>query len=64
MKAAKTKGNTHGGQREGSGRKGLSDTEPTLVRSIRLPESDWAKYIALGGSAWFRKALEKAKLPS
>ncbi len=57
----RTQGNTHGGQREGSGRKGLSETEPTQVRSIRMTPSMWEKYVAVGGSVWFRKQLDKAK---
>lgn len=56
--------NTHGGRREGSGRKPISDTGKAMkLRSIRMADADWSKFLALGGAAWLRKRLRQAKLP-
>lgn len=50
-----------GGAGRGQGRKPLSPAEPTLIRSLRMPASLWAKLERLGGAAWVRARIEKAK---
>lgn len=48
----------------GQGRKPLSPTgEAMKPRQIRMTDAEWAKCIALGGAAWVRKQIDKAKLP-
>ena len=52
-----------GGKREGAGRKPLPTEEKAVVRSLRLTAAQWAKFQTLGGVAWLRAALQKAKAP-
>ena len=52
-----------GGKREGAGRKPLLPDEKSTVGSLRLTAAQWEKFKSLGGVAWLRAALQKAKLP-
>jgi len=52
-----------GGKREGAGRKPLAPAEISSAGSIRLTAAQWEKFKLLGGVAWLRTALQKAKLP-
>lgn len=45
------------------GRKPLPDAERAVVGSVRLTAAQWAKMRALGGVAWLRERINKAKLP-
>ena len=45
----------------GQGRKALSPEQRTAVRSIRLSAADWLLFVALGGAAWLRRMLNKAR---
>ncbi len=49
----------HGGPGRGQGRKRLS-SEPTVVVSIRMPESMREKLRLLGGSVWLRDRIKEA----
>lgn len=52
-----------GGKREGAGRKPLPPEEKSVVGSMRLTSAQWEKFKLLGGVAWLRAALQKAKFP-
>lgn len=48
----------------GQGRKPISPTgEAMKPRQIRMTDAEWAKCMALGGSAWVRAQIDKAKEP-
>ena len=47
----------------GQGRKALLPQERAVVGSLRLTAAQWARFHALGGAAWLRVVLDKAKLP-
>lgn len=47
----------------GQGRKPLPEDQRAVVRSVRLIPAEWEKLAALGGLAWLRAALKKARLP-
>lgn len=47
----------------GQGRKPLPPEDRAVVHSLRLTAAQWAKFQALGGTAWLRAALQKAALP-
>ena len=51
----------HGGAGRGQGRKALSDTEPTVIVSVRMTASQKEKLAGLGGSAWMRQRIDRAK---
>lgn len=54
----------NGGAREGSGKKPISeDGAMHTVVHIRMLESQKQKMLELGGSAWVRDKIDKAKLP-
>lgn len=59
-----TKKATRGGAREGAGRKRLADEVASLILTIRTTPEQKAKFHALGGAEWFRRALERAKVPT
>lgn len=46
----------------GQGRKPLPEEERGVVGSVRLTPAEWDKFRALGGPAWLRKALSRARL--
>lgn len=49
----------------GQGRKPISPTgELMKPRQIRMTDAEWAKCLALGGAAWVRERIKKAKIPS
>ena len=47
----------------GQGRKPLPPEEQSIVGSVRLTAAQWERFKALGGVAWLRAALKKARLP-
>jgi hypothetical protein len=48
----------------GQGRKPLSPTgELMKPRQMRMTDAEWAKCIRLGGAAWVRDRINKAKEP-
>ena len=51
-----------GGAREGAGRKTLPNDQRMIVTPIRLTEAQREKLTALGGAAWIREKIEKAKI--
>lgn len=51
-----------GGAGRGQGRKPLDETDPTVIVPIRMTISQKKKYLALGGPAWVRERIDKAKL--
>lgn len=59
-----TKPNTHGGRREGSGRKRIDQAEPTVVFPVRMPRSLRDKLLELGGGEWIREKIRRAKVKS
>lgn len=63
MRAAK-KTPTHGGAREGAGRKPLVEGVGSVVIPIRATPEQRAKFHALGGAEWFRRTLNRAKVPT
>lgn len=52
-----------GGLRPGAGRKPISDKPMGMVLHVRLSPEQKTKVDLLGGSAWVRRAIDKAKLP-
>jgi hypothetical protein len=49
----------------GQGRKPLSPSgEAMKPRQIRMTDAEWAKCMALGGGAWVRAQIKRAKEPS
>lgn len=46
-----------------AGRKAIEPAARAVVGSIRLNAAQWEKFKLLGGVAWLRAALQKAKLP-
>ena len=47
------------------GRKPISKTgELMKPRAVRMTDAEWEKCLALGGSAWLRECIRKAKNPS
>ena len=55
---------TSGGKRLNSGRKPLDPKCPSVYWNLRLTISQKAKAYRLGGPAWVRKQIDKAKEPS
>jgi hypothetical protein len=47
----------------GQGRKPLPPEQKATVGSIRLTPAQWEKFAALGGVAWLRQKIDRAKLP-
>ena len=52
-----------GGAREGAGRKPTSEADALMVGSIRLTQAQWDKLARLGGVAWLRERIDKARTP-
>jgi hypothetical protein len=48
----------------GQGRKPLPPEEKVRVRTVRMTDEQWAKFSALGGAAWLRERIDRAKMPS
>ena len=54
---------TWGGANRGQGRKPLDPNSETTSVSIRLTLAQRDKLAALGGAAWVRERIEKARQP-
>jgi hypothetical protein len=52
-----------GGPGRGQGRKPIKEGQETVTVSIRLTTPQRAKLERLGGAAWLRDRIEKAKEP-
>lgn len=52
-----------GGAREGAGRKPTPEADALRVGSIRLTQAQWNKLERLGGVAWLREKIDKARAP-
>ncbi len=52
-----------GGARPGAGRKPLAPGEQTITYTVRLTEAQRTKLEALGGGAWLRERIDRARLP-
>lgn len=52
-----------GGPGRGQGRKPLKEGQETVTLSIRLTVAQRAKLERLGGAAWLRTRIDKAKEP-
>lgn len=50
-----------GGARPGAGRPAIDPTDPTVTFSLRLTTSQRAKLESLGGAAWLRERIDKAR---
>lgn len=49
----------------GQGRKPISETgELMQPRQVRMTDAEWEKCRLLGGAAWVRQQIAKAKIPS
>lgn len=46
----------------GQGRKALPENDRAIVRSLRLTAAQWGKFQALGGVAWLRAAIQRARV--
>lgn len=53
----------HGGARPGAGRKPLAEGQETQIVSVRLTSAQREKLDALGGAAWIRERIDRARLP-
>ena len=51
-----------GGAREGAGRKLTPEAEALRVGSIRLTQAQWDKLARLGGVAWLRDKINRARV--
>jgi hypothetical protein len=54
--------NNRGGAREGAGRKPTPEAEALRVGSIRLTQAQWDKLATLGGVAWLRDKIDRARV--
>jgi hypothetical protein len=52
-----------GGPGRGQGRKPTPEADALRVGSIRLTQAHWDKLARLGGVAWLRERIEKARAP-
>ncbi len=59
----KAKRKTHGGAREGAGRKALQEGEETVIVSTKMTASQRDKLQRLGGAWWIRERIDKAREP-
>jgi hypothetical protein len=62
-KKTSAKAPQHGGARPGAGRKPLAEGQETQIVSIRLTKAQRDKLDALGGAAWLRERIDRARLP-
>lgn len=58
-----TKRNMHGGARIGAGRPPLQEGEATVVVTTKMTAMQRDKLQRLGGSAWIRERIDKARDP-
>lgn len=54
--------NKRGGAREGAGRKPTPAADALRAGSIRLTLAQWDKLAALGGVAWLRDKIDRARV--
>lgn len=59
----KPKPPTHGGAREGAGRTAVDGAQPDTTYLIKLESAQKAKLLRLGGAAWIRGKIDKAREP-
>lgn len=57
----KTKVEKRGGAGRGQGRKPLDTESETVLVSIRMTVAQRAKLLRIGGSAWIRARIDKAR---
>jgi len=62
MTEAKPK-SKRGGAGRGQGRKPIAEGVESVIIPIRATPEQREKFHALGGAKWFRKVLERAKVP-
>jgi len=55
---------TRGGAGRGQGRKPIKAGDVTVTVSLRLTTAQRAKLEALGGAAWVRERIDRAKTPN
>ena len=54
-----------GGPGRGQGRKAIAESgELMKARPVRMTEEQWQKCKDLGGAAWVRRMIDKAKAPN
>ncbi len=53
----------HGGARPGAGRKPLAEGQETETYTLRITQAQREKLDALGGAAWLRERIDRARLP-
>jgi hypothetical protein len=53
-----------GGAGRGQGRKPIAQGVESVIIPIRATPEQREKFHALGGAAWFRKVLDRAKVPA
>lgn len=56
-------GEKRGGPGRGQGRPGLSETEPTVIVSMRMTKPQRDKWKRLGSGEWVRLKIDEAKEP-
>lgn len=56
--------NGRGGPDRGQGRKSIATVVATEVIAVRATPDEKAKFAALGGARWFRRVLNRAKVPA
>jgi hypothetical protein len=54
---------THGGAGRGQGRKPIAEGVESVIVNVRATPAQREKFHKLGGSEWFRRTLNRAKLP-
>lgn len=53
----------HGGKRPGAGRKPLAEGEDSTIINARVTKTQAEKFKRIGGAAWLRPAIDKAREP-
>jgi hypothetical protein len=46
------------------GRQPVPPEQKAIVGSVRMTAAQWEKFAALGGAAWLREKIDRAKMPS
>lgn len=46
------------------GRPALPDSQRSEVRSVRMTQDQWEKFMRLGGAKWLRRSIGRAKEPT
>lgn len=55
---------THGGARPGAGRTPITKGLPSVVLTARVSPEQLDKFRRLGGAAWLRQRIDRAKGPA